>query len=137
MVKKLAVLFGVVFLLVGVLGFIPAFAPTHSDGMRYLLGLFMVGGVHNIIHLLSGAVALATGLSGSEKYAQLYFRVFGVVYALVTVVGFIQKTSVLGIFHVNTADNFLHLVLAVAILAVGFGVKLSGDSSAARPTAAA
>ncbi|MGC1177069.1 MAG: DUF4383 domain-containing protein [Candidatus Saccharimonadales bacterium] len=126
MIKNLAILFGVVFLLVGFLGFIPALSPEHSDGMRYLLGIFMVGGVHNIIHLLSGALALAGGMS-SEKYAQLYFRVFGSVYALVTVVGFIQKTTVLGIFHVNTADNFLHLVLAVAILGVGFGVKTGGN----------
>jgi hypothetical protein len=122
MIKNLSILFGVVFLLVGVLGFIPALSPTHSDGMRYLLGLFMVGGVHNAIHLLSGAAALAAGFT-SEKYAKLYFQVFGSVYALVTVIGFIQKTTVLGIFHVNMADNFLHLVLAVAILAIGFGVK--------------
>jgi hypothetical protein len=123
MIKNLAFLFGAVFLLVGILGFIPAVTPMHSDGMRYLLGLFMVGGVHNAVHLLSGVAAIAGGLA-SEKYAQLYFRVFGSVYLLVTIVGFIQKTTVLGLFHVNTADNFLHLVLAVVILAVGFGVKL-------------
>jgi hypothetical protein len=81
MFKKLAILFGVVFLLVGVLGFIPAVSPVHSDGMRYLLGLFMVGGVHNVIHLLSGAAALL-GASKSEKYAKLYFQVFGSVYAI-------------------------------------------------------
>jgi hypothetical protein len=90
--------------------------------MRYLLGLFMVGGVHNIIHLLSGIGALA-GASKSERYARLYFQVFGSVYALVTVIGFIQKTTVLGIFDVNTADNFLHLGLAVVILAIGFGLE--------------
>jgi hypothetical protein len=133
MIKKLAVLVGAVFLLVGILGFIPAFSPEHSDGMRYLLGLFMVGGVHNAIHLLSGVAALAAGLTGSEKYSQLYFRVFGSVYALVTVIGFIQKTTVLGIFHVNTADNFLHLFLAVVILGIGFGLKAG---IASKPVAA-
>lgn len=121
MIKKLAVLFGVVFLLVGILGFIPAFTPKDDSGMRLLLGLFMVGAVHNVVHLLSGAVALLG--SKSEKNARLYFQVFGTVYALVTVVGFIQGDTVLGLFHVNTADNFLHLVLAVAILGIGFGVK--------------
>ena len=108
MYRKLATLFGAVFVVVGILGFVPALAPMHSDGMRYLLGLFMVGGVHNIIHLLSGIAALA-GASKSERYARLYFQVFGSVYALVTIIGFIQKTTVLGIFDVNTADNFLHL----------------------------
>lgn len=130
MIKNLAIVFGAVFLLVGILGFIPAVSPQHSDGMHYLLGLFMVGGIHNVIHIASGAAALA-GAFTSEKYAQLYFRVFGAVYALVTVVGFIQKDTVLGLIDVNTADNFLHLVLAVAILAIGFGLKAGTDHSAA------
>jgi len=128
MLKKLAIVFGVIFLLVGILGFVPAFSPLHSHGMRYLLGLFMVGGLHNVVHLLSGALALAAGLN-SEKLSQLWFRAFGTVYALVTVVGFIQKDTVLGLFHVNTGDNFLHLGLAVVILAVGFLVK-PGDERA-------
>jgi hypothetical protein len=131
MIKKLALLFGAVFLLVGILGFIPALSPEHSDGMRYLLGLFMVGGVHNAIHLLSGVAAIAGGLS-SEKHAQLYFRGFGAVYTLVTIIGFIQKTTVLGIFDVNMADNFLHLALAVVILGIGFTVKISTSSSKAK-----
>lgn len=122
MLKKLTILFGVVFLLVGILGFIPTFSPVHSDGMRYLLGLFMVGGIHNAIHLLSGVAALGLGYY-SEKTARLYFLGFGAVYALVTVVGFIQKDTVLGIFHVNMADNLLHLVLAIAILGVGIALK--------------
>lgn len=128
MYKKLAMLFGAVFLLVGILGFVPAFSPLHSDGNRYLLGLFMVGGVHNAIHLLSGIAALAAGMY-SDKYAKLYFQVFGSVYALVTVVGFVQKTTVLGIFDVNTADNFLHLFLAVVILGVGFGLRADHSSA--------
>jgi hypothetical protein len=132
MIKNLAFLFGVVFLLVGVLGFLPVLAPIHSDGMHYFLGLFMVGTVHDIIHLVSGAAAILGGLK-SEKYAQLYFRVFGSVYALVTVIGFIQKTTVLHIFMVNKADNFLHLILAVIILAIGFGVNVGADNATKKP----
>ena len=122
MLKKLALLFGAVFVLVGILGFIPAFAPLHSDGMHYLLGLFMVGGLHNAIHLLSGVAALAAGYS-SEKNSKLYFLIFGSVYLLITVIGFIQKDTVLGIIHVNAADNFLHLGLGVAILGIGLAIK--------------
>ncbi len=122
MIKTLAMVFGAVFLLIGILGFVPAATPNDK-----LLGLFMVGGIHNVIHLLSGVAAIA-GAMTSEKAAQLYFRVFGSVYALVTVVGFVQKDTVLGIFSVNPADNFLHLVLAVAILGIGFGVPLAGGS---------
>ena len=122
MLKKAALLFGAVFVLIGVLGFVPALAPKDSMGMPLLLGLFMVGAVHNLIHLLSGVAALAAGYS-SEAYAKLYFKVFGVVYAVVTVVGFIQKDTVLGLIHVNLADNLLHLAIAVAALALGFGMK--------------
>jgi hypothetical protein len=121
MLRKLSVLFGVVFLLVGILGFVPALTPVDADGMPLLLGLFMVGTIHNIIHLASGVAALLG--SKSEQYASLYFKIFGAVYALVTVIGFVQKDTVLGLIHVNTADNFLHLVLAVAILGIGFTVK--------------
>jgi len=122
MLKKLALLVGAVFVLVGVLGFIPALSPEHSDGMRYLLGLFMVGGVHNVVHLLSGIVALWAGMT-SEKAARLYFLIFGSIYALVTIIGFIQGDTVLGLFHVNQADNFLHLALAVVTLGIGLGAK--------------
>lgn len=132
MFKKLALLFGVVFVLVGILGFIPALSPIKSDGMRYLLGLFMVGGIHNAIHLLSGVAALAASVK-SEKASLLYFKVFGAVYALVTIVGFIQKTTVLGIFDVNLADNFLHLALALAIGGIGFfvGKRAFGNNKTA------
>lgn len=122
MFRKLAVLFGIVFIAVGILGFIPALAPMHANGMRYLLGLFMVGTVHNIIHLLSGVAAIIGALT-SEKYAKAYFQVFGVVYGLVTVIGFVQQTTVLGIFPIDMADNFLHLALSAVILFVGFGLK--------------
>lgn len=124
MFKKLAILFGVVLVLVGILGFVPALAPKGSDGMRYLLGLFMVGTVHNVIHLLSGVAALIARFT-SEKYAKSYFQVFGIVYGLVTVIGFIQQTTVLGLFPIDLADNFLHLVLSAVILFIGFGLKSS------------
>ena len=114
--KKASLAFGVVFLLIGVLGFFPVFTP---NGM--LLGIFMVGAVHNIIHLLSGVAALAA--SSSEGYATTYFKVFGVVYALVTVIGFAQGNSVLGLIDVNLADNLLHLVIAAVSLYIGFGRK--------------
>lgn len=129
MFKKLAILFGVAFVLVGVSRFVPASAPQHSDGILYLLGLFMVGTIHNVIHLLSGIAALITGFT-SEKYAKSYFQIFGIVYGLVTVVGFIQQTTRLGIFPINMTDNFLHLVLSVVILTIGFDLKESRAKAA-------
>jgi hypothetical protein len=121
MIKKLAVAVGAVFLLVGLLGVTGILSPEQADGHRKVLGLFEVDGLHNVIHLLSGAAALAAGLT-SAYGSRLYFQIFGAVYALVTVVGFLQGDSVLGLFDVNTEDNFLHLVLAALLLGIGFGV---------------
>lgn len=113
-VKNLATAFGVVFLVIGVLGFVPTLVP---DGK--LLGIFQVNAFHNIVHILSGAVALFAGMT-SVDYSKLYFKVFGVVYALVTVLGFLTGNGLLGLLPVNTADNLLHLVIAAAALYLGF-----------------
>ena len=119
MLKTAALAFAAVFLLIGILGFVPAFTP---DGN--LLGLFKVDAIHNIVHLLSGAVALYVGLT-SEVHSKLYFQVFGVVYALVTIIGFAQfgSNNLLGIFAINPADDFLHLVIAAVALGLGFGIR--------------
>ncbi len=118
MLKTAAIVFGVVFLLVGVLGFVPGITTNEM-----LLGIFHVNTVHNVVHLLSGAVALGTGLS-STAAARLYFRVFGVVYALVAVLGFVVGNGLLlGLISNNTPDTLLHVVIAAASLVLGFVVK--------------
>jgi hypothetical protein len=105
-----------VFLLIGLLGFVDAFTP---DGK--LLGLFLVDGVHNMVHILSGLAAIVA--SQKWDWSKTFFKVMGVVYGLVTVLGFLAGDggSVLGLFHVNTMDNLLHLVLSAAFLYLGFG----------------
>lgn len=114
MVKKAAVWLGVVLLAVGVLGYVPALTPNGN-----LLGIFQVDGTHNLIHVLSGVVAILAGM-GSGNYAKLYFQVFGVVYGLVAILGF-MNSSVLGLITVNMADNLLHVVIAALSLYLGFG----------------
>ena len=116
-VKNWAMLFGVVFVVVGVLGFVPG---VTSNG--HLLGIFEVDTTHNVIHLLSGVIALLAAM-GAAQYASLYFKVFGVLYALVTIAGFVQGDTVLGVIGVNLADNVLHLVIAALALWIGFGMK--------------
>lgn len=123
MLKKAALVFGVVLVVVGLLGFVPALTPDDK-----LLGIFEVDGLHNIIHLLSGAAALFA--MKSEAYASTYFKVFGVVYALVMVIGFVQGDEVLGLIGVNMADNLLHLLIAGSALYLGFGVKPEASKTA-------
>lgn len=119
MLRNAAKLFGIVFVILGLGGFLPFLAPENSEGVPVLLGILAVGVLHNIIHLASGVVALIS--SKSEAYAKTYFQVFGVVYALVTVIGFVQGDSILGLMTVNLADNLLHVAIAVSSLALGFG----------------
>jgi len=121
MVKTLGMLFGIVFLAVGILGFVPGVATTGADGMPMLLNIFMVNTVHSIVHIASGVVFLLASMSGAGA-ARLWFQVFGVIYAVVAVLGFMTPNGMLlGLISNNPADTWLHVVLAVAMLAIGFG----------------
>jgi hypothetical protein len=121
MLKTAATLFGVVFILIGVLGFVPG---VTTDNM--LLGIFHVNTAHNVVHILSGAVALWAGYT-SVSAARTYFRVFGIVYALVAVLGFTAGDEpLLGIIANNAADTWLHVLIAVVSLVLGFVVKDGG-----------
>ncbi len=113
--KTAALVIGIVFLAVGVLGFIPnpLVSPT---------GLFAVNTMHNLVHIVSGLVLLA-GVYGFG--ASLALKVVGVVYALVAVLGFFivgEDQMMLGLIHVNEADKWLHVLLAVVILIAGFAL---------------
>lgn len=120
MLKKASLAFGVVFVLIGLLGFVPAFVTSSEGGTGLLLGIFEVNALHNVIHLASGLVALAA--STQVAWSRLYFQVFGVVYALVTVLGLISS-PILGLLPVNLADNLLHIVIAGVALYLGFVYK--------------
>jgi len=117
MLQKFSWLLAIVFIVVGVLGFVPGVTTS-----GYFLGIFEVDTLHNIIHLVSGLAFLWAAVS-AEKTARMVFQVFGVVYAAVAVVGLIQGGTVLGLISTNMADHILHAVLAVVILYVGFGMK--------------
>jgi hypothetical protein len=124
LLKRAAILFGAVFLLVGILGFVPGVTKNEM-----LLGVFHVNAAHNVVHLLSGVVALLCGLS-STGASRLYFRIFGIVYGLVAVLGFIQGDGhLLGMISNNMADTFLHVAIAVTSLALGFAPARPEESA--------
>jgi hypothetical protein len=126
-------IFGATLLAVGLLGF--AFDSTFNTGEGVdgdkLIGIFEVNGIHNLVHIASGAALLA--LSPKRATARLAALTFGVVYGLVTIIGFVDGDSVLGIIPVNMADNFLHL--AISGLAIAAGLLSSGDDDARSPVA--
>ena len=122
--RTAGILIGVVFVVVGIVGFIPnpLVSPT---------GLFAVNTAHNLVHLLSGAAILACALTGVATALSL--QIFGVVYALVAILGFLSHGNMLlGLVRVNHADHWLHVLLAVVILAAGFLLPEEKTSSALR-----
>lgn len=115
MAKSLGMLFGIVFLAVGILGFVPGIT---KDDM--LLGIFMVNKVHSIVHIASGVVFLLASMAGAGA-ASLWFKIFGLIYAVVAVLGFMNPNGMLlGMISNNPADTWLHVVLAAAMLLIGF-----------------
>ncbi|MHA7282414.1 DUF4383 domain-containing protein [Arthrobacter sp. TMS2-4] len=125
---------GVVFLLVGILGFIPG-VTTRYDTMQFaghqsealLLGIFQVSILHNIVHLLFGIAGLA--MAKTVSGARTYLLGGGVVYAILWIYGLIiDQQSAANFVPVNSADNWLHFVLAIGMIALA--LILSRDTRA-------
>ena len=125
-VQIVALVYGIVFLLVGIAGFIPGlttnydtlqFAGHHSEAM--LMGLFQVSILHNIVHLLYGIAGLALSRRGTT--ARHYLLWGGVVYLVLWLYGlFIGHDSPANFVPLNDADNWLHLLLGVTMIALSF-----------------
>jgi Domain of unknown function (DUF4383) len=116
--RLLGYVLGIVYLLVGVLGFVVTsgvgFASTQG---KTLLG-FELNPLHNVVHLLVGALLLAGATRGVAASRAVNTAVGGV-YLLVGIIGLFILDSSANILALNSADNVLHLVSAVALLAVG------------------
>jgi uncharacterized membrane protein HdeD (DUF308 family) len=114
MAKTVCKLLGLVFVIVGICGFL---APT-------LLGAHLTP-AHNVVHLVSGAIALYLGFSGSASAARTFCLVFGVVYLLLGVAGWFMGTGPEHMFNVGTLlmlgkmDHIIHILLGVIFLAGG------------------
>ena len=131
MAKTICKILGVVFLLVGIIGFVmPDLLGTHLSP------------VHNIIHIASAIVALYLGFAGSLSAARLFCIVFGAVYLLLGVVGFIAGGGgehtlagmpganddnlwkvIAGQLELGKMDHFVHLLLGIVFLIGGFLTK--------------
>lgn len=124
-VQTVALIVGAVFLLVGILGFIPGitsnygamlFASDQSDAL--LLGVFQVSILHNIVHLLFGVVGLSVARSFSG--AKNYLIGGGVIYLVLWLYGLlVGKESAANFVPLNTADDWLHFVLGVGMIVLG------------------
>lgn len=131
--RLVAVVFGAVYIVVGLLGFAVTsgvdFIATEGE---LLLGVFAVNPLHNIAHLLIGAALLIAGLV-SVRAAKSVNVVIGATYLLLGVAGFFLVGTALNILALNTADHFLHLASALVLLATGIATD---KSTANRPAVA-
>jgi hypothetical protein len=134
-VQKAALVAGAVFLLVGLLGFVPGitthydqltFAGHHSDAA--LLGIFNVSILHNLVHLAFGVAGIA--LSRTFNSARVYLIAGGAVYLALFVYGLvIDHDSSANFIPVNNGDNWLHLGLSVAMIALGAALGRTRDDT--------
>jgi uncharacterized protein DUF4383 len=132
-VQLAATVVSAVFLLVGILGFIPgvttdydtmSFAGHESQAM--LLGVFAVSTLHNIVHLAFGIAGLA--LARTPVGARNYLIGGGIVYLVLWIYGLvIDHGSDANFVPVNNADNWLHLALGLGM--IGLGVALANKAT--------
>lgn len=124
-IQKAALAVGAVFLLVGVLGFVPGIT-TDFDTMSFagheseakLLGVFQVSVLHNLVHFLYGVAGVL--LARSATTARNYLIGGGVVYLVLWLYGLlIDKESSANFVPLNSADDWLHFVLGLGMIALG------------------
>jgi hypothetical protein len=120
-----ALVFGAVLLLAGIAGLFysadfstgaSAADPLNRDA---LIGIFDVNGWHNVVHIVTGAIGLAAARSWIR--ARLYAFAFGAIYLILAAIGFFlgDGHAIFGLIVVNTADNILHLAIALLGLLAG------------------
>jgi hypothetical protein len=117
MAKTVCKILGVLFILVGIIGFA---SPT-------LLNAHLTP-VHNVIHIVSGAIALYFGFAGTLSGAKIFCLVFGVVYLALGILGMALGTGaermwMVGPLHLGTADHGIHILLGVIFLVGGLFTK--------------
>lgn len=135
-IQKAAMAVGAVFLLVGVLGFIPGIV-TDFDTMKFagheseaeLLGLFQVSVLHNIVHLLFGVAGLA--MARTVDLSRAFLIGGGLIYIVLFIYGMvIDHDSAANFVPLNAADNWLHLILGAGMIALGFALSPKRDDGA-------
>jgi hypothetical protein len=124
-VQRAATVVGATFLLVGLLGFVPGITSNYDtlgaagpDSHAKLLGIFEVSVLHNIVHILFGIAGLA--MARRFDSARTYLIGGGAIYLVLFLYGLIiDKNSSANFVPLNSADNLLHLVLGLGMIALG------------------
>ncbi|WP_280315523.1 DUF4383 domain-containing protein [Nocardia abscessus] len=129
---------GAVFLLVGILGFIPGITTDYSElewaghhSRAQLLGLFNVSVLHNVVHLAFGIAGVLAARTAAA--ARAYLLGGGVIYLVLWLYGLIvDPHSDANFVPLDTADNWLHFALGAGMIALGALLARRADDSSAR-----
>jgi hypothetical protein len=127
MAKTVSIILGILFIVIGILGYFN----------NPILGYFAVNSQHNLVHILTGFLLLIASM-GHLRSTSTVLKVFGVIYLLIAVLGFVQVGSgaILRVIAINAADNWLHLLLGVIMLALGFFVDKRKETTTTPSTEA-
>lgn len=129
-----AIVFGVIFLVIGVLGFIPGITANY-DALFFagytseatLLSIFQVSILHNVVHMLLGFAGLA--MARRHRSARTYLLGAGILYLLFFLYGLlVPLRSEMNFVPFNDADNWLHLGLAAVMILLGIVLGRSTDT---------
>ena len=122
MLRKVALIFGIVFILVGILGFVtPGGMSMEADpAPGHILGLFGINLLHNVVHLLIGV----WGIVASRTWggAKAFMQIGGVLYLVLAALGFVIP-STFGLIPIGGNDIYLHAVLGLIMAGIGFTAK--------------
>jgi hypothetical protein len=121
-VQRIAQVFGVVFILVAILGFVTSGTSLDADPTtaRKILGLFPVNLLHNLVHLIFGI----WGLTAARSFggATAYGRLGGIIYLALAALALVSP-SMFGLVPIGGHDIWLHAVLGSALLAAGLTAR--------------
>ncbi len=115
MTKNFTLVLGMVLLAVGILGVV-------TGGHNHKLIIFGINASHNIVHIVSGLLAILATLK-NEDSAKMYCLVFGAVYGVVTIAGLLHVAFVVNLLNLNKPDHLLHFLISAACLWVGLQAK--------------
>ncbi len=118
MIRTLAVFYGIVFLALGILGFIEKVSPNYM-----LFYVFHINVLNNVLYFITGIFAFWTGFK-SRHASILYFQIFGVIYLVWSILAFYygNEKPVFSVIANNIADAVLYLCISLITLWIGFGL---------------
>ncbi len=113
-----ALILGIFFLLIGILGFISGLTPGGN-----LFGIFAVGPTHNVIHIITGLIGIWAAIIDEPKAGVGFAWYLLIAYGILTIVGFASVPLgttglIFSSIHINAPDNWLHLLVSISALAV-------------------